>query len=67
MPENGTFQAAGQLYIRQGGRMAVMAAAFHETQNSCQAHRRGWDHSSDYVDLRNGKRGRKYLQIIRFQ
>lgn len=47
MPENATFQAAGQLYIQQGGRMAVMAAVFREIQNGCRAHRRGWDHSSD--------------------
>lgn len=67
MPENATFQAAGQLYIRQGWRMAIVVAAFCEIQNGCRAHRRGWDHPSDYVDLRNGKRCRKYLQIISFQ
>ncbi len=56
-----------KVYIWQAGRMAVMAAVFSEIQNGCQAHRRGWDRSSEYIDLRDGKRGRKYLQIVRFQ
>ncbi len=67
MSENVTFQAVRQVYIWQAGRMAVMAAAFCEIQNGCQAHRRGRGRSSEYIDLRDGKRGRKYLQIVRFQ